>query len=152
MKTDFSFGCIYLQNWVGAALLKIICQVRHVWYTNIDLIMMHKKGLLWGCYKGEKCHKTDVLVYLCHYDHISIHFNHFRKLVNCIHMGLIWSQNSCGTPFVWQESSPPILPGLWPGPPQENLHESLYPNYPNFKYIFNIGRNEFCFRICSKTN
>ena len=34
--------CFYLQNWVGAALLKVLFQVQHVWCSYIDLIMMHK--------------------------------------------------------------------------------------------------------------
>ena len=53
-------------------------------------------GLL-GCFKGETYQKAIVLLHLLHYDHVSTHSNNFKYLeINCIHMGLIWSWNSCG--------------------------------------------------------
>ena len=35
---------LYPQNWVGASFLKILCQVWHVWFTNMNLLKMHQQG------------------------------------------------------------------------------------------------------------
>ena len=35
----------YLHKWVGAALLKILCHWLYVLFTDMDLIIRHKKAL-----------------------------------------------------------------------------------------------------------
>ena len=86
---------LYLQNWVGAELLKILSWVSLVRFTNMDLFMTNKKRLFIGCFKGEKCLKPILLVYMWHYGHISTHYNNFIWFWNYIYRGLIWSRNSC---------------------------------------------------------
>ena len=88
------FLWLYLQNWVGAALLKILSQVSHVWFSNMDLIISHKKGFN-RVLKGAKCLKLILWVYIWHYDHISTNSNNLRSFWSYIHRGLIWFRNSC---------------------------------------------------------
>ena len=45
--------------------------------------------------RSENCLKTILLVFLCHYDHIESYIDKFKFFWNCIHVGLIWSWNSC---------------------------------------------------------
>ena len=49
-----------------------------------------------GVLRMKNASKLFVLLHLWHNNHISTYSNNFRYFRNCIHMGLIWSRNSCG--------------------------------------------------------
>ena len=74
---------------------EILCQVWHVRFTHMVILMMHKKAFL-GLVEGEKCLYTIVLAYRFHYNTTKCKLNIYCKLFrNFTHMGLIWSGNSC---------------------------------------------------------
>ena len=51
--------------------------------------------MLYRCLEDGNCLKTILLVFLCHYDHIESYIDKFKLFWICIHVGLLWSWNSC---------------------------------------------------------
>ena len=112
---------------------------------------MHKKAFI-GCLKGSKCLKTSLLVKLCPYDYTSTHLNNFRLFCNVIHVGLIWSWNSCGRQArvrkgsLTQSLTHLITTVFVEQPLQPGLLNTEFPRFPLYlsNYFF------VCFSMCAK--